>query len=160
MKLRVSAFATLEGAEALASAKVSDIVPITTSTSNRSFGFAAVDDELILVEGETEVRIPNIILILLSISAYNVREEHRQGGETRLDLIHCKHRCIIVYWCTVLPAHSKSSIPSYGMSRHPYHTFQSSPSFRISMHCPKDRHSIPPIGSLHRTQRRPISYTI
>ena len=47
MKQRASAFALLKNADAFASAKVSVLSPIT----DKSFGFAVIDDQLILVEG-------------------------------------------------------------------------------------------------------------
>lgn len=69
IKQRAAAFAHLKTADTLASAKVNLLVPIT----NKSFGFAVIDDQLTMVEGAFEVssrnvlRVPNIF-----ISAYNV----------------------------------------------------------------------------------------
>ena len=51
IKQRAAAFAHLKTADTLASAKVSLLVPIT----NKSFGFAVIDDQLTMVEGAFEV---------------------------------------------------------------------------------------------------------
>jgi hypothetical protein len=67
MSERHSAFALLKNADSLASAKISTICPIT----NKSFGFAVLDDSLIMVEGTFKV----IYFRMLShhiYSAYNV----------------------------------------------------------------------------------------
>ena len=123
MKQRASAFARLKTAETLAFAKVSVLAPIT----NKSFGFAILDDQLIMVEGAFKIVIPtqrtyphsNIYIT----SDYNIREEYRQGGKARLDIIHYVHRCFIICHGAVLSAHPTASVPPYGMCGHPDYAF-------------------------------------
>ena len=47
LRQRVSAFAHLKNAETFAAAKVDTLSPIT----DRSFGFAVIDDQLVMVKG-------------------------------------------------------------------------------------------------------------
>jgi hypothetical protein len=57
VKQRASAFAHLKNAETFASAKVGILSPIT----DKSFGFAVVDDQLIMVEGAFHIYYHNVL---------------------------------------------------------------------------------------------------
>ena len=158
MKQRASTFAHLKNAKTFTSAQVGPLTPIT----NKSFGFAIVDDELIMVEGAfgiyhlplSRILVANISTIY--ISAYNVRKEHWQGGKARVDIVSDVHRCFVVYRSAVLSTHSTTPISSYGMCGHTDHAFHSSPFPRIFVHRPKEFSSAVFLRSLHRTPIRPV----
>lgn len=92
-KKRAAAFKELKDADSLTSAKISPLNRI----NDGSFGFAVLDDQIILVHGVFySSYLQFLLLFYVDISSYIVREGGWQGGKTFMDF------GIFIYWCLVL----------------------------------------------------------
>jgi hypothetical protein len=98
------------------------------------------------------------------ISAYDVREEHRKGCKTRLDIICYINRRTILHRRAVLSAHPTTSVSSYGMCGYPDYAFQSSLCPCIPMYHPTELSSTilfrPLCGTPNRALFRNIQRTL
>ena len=93
MKKRANAFRGLKVADSLASAKVNTI----TYINDESFGFAVLDNQIVMVHGAFYgLYLQFLPSFHVDISYYIVREGRWQGGKTRVDINS------YVYWRIVL----------------------------------------------------------
>ena len=98
---RAKAFKDLkpEVVDFLKSAKVTTLSPI----NNKSYGFAALEGQIIMVHGVSYTLYVQFPLSFhVDISSYNVREECWQGSKTRVDVRGYIHWCFVLHCRSVL----------------------------------------------------------
>jgi hypothetical protein len=76
-----------------------------------------------------------VSLLIVSFSAYNVREEWWKGSQTLMDIINYVNRCSILPRGEVLPTYSTTPISGYGMRSDTDHAFHTPSITRIPLRC-------------------------